>query len=264
MPEADEYPDYHAIVAKFGSARRAFGLIRRVTRLPNWAEVRQQRAGDLLVYFALSRFRNRPPLSKLPATLRRDIKEFLGTYKRACERADALLFRAGEPEAIDEACRRSTIGKLLPNALYVHRSALDRLEPILRVYEGCARAYLGEVDEANVIKLHRFSGKVSYLVYPGFDSEAHPVLARSLKLSLRTLELDCYDYTTSSNPPILHRKETFLAEDYPGYAMFAELTRREEERGLLKDAAGIGTRERWEERLREAGVRIEAHEVVEN
>ncbi len=146
----------------------------------------------------------------------------------------------------------------------IHRSALDRLEPILRVYEGCARAYLGELDEANLIKLHRFSGKVSYLSYPDFDTEAHPALTRSLKLSLRTLQLDCYDYTTSPNPPILHRKETFLAEDYPGYEMFAELTRREEERGLLKDAARIGNREGWEERLREAGVRIEAHEVVES
>jgi len=262
--EADEYADYDAVASKFGSARRAFALIRRVTRLPHWAEIRGQRASDLLVYFALSRFRKRPPLKKLPATLRRDIKEFLGTYKRACERADALLFRAGEPEAIDEACRQSAIGKLLPNALYVHRSALDRLEPILRVYEGCARAYLGEVDEANVIKLHRFSGKVSYLVYPGFDSEAHPALARSLKLSLRTLQLDCYDYATTSNPPILHRKETFLAEDYPGYAMFAELTRQEEERGLLKEASRIGTRAGWEERLREAGVRIEGHELVES
>ncbi len=59
----------------------------------------------------------------------------------------------------------STIGKLLPNALYVHREALDSLEPLLRVYEGCARAYLGEVERANLIKLHRHSGKVSYLVY---------------------------------------------------------------------------------------------------
>ena len=71
-----------------------------MTRLPNWAETGEQRASDLLVYFALSRFRKRPPLKNLPATLRRDIKEFLGTYKRA----DALLFRAGEAEAIDEAC----------------------------------------------------------------------------------------------------------------------------------------------------------------
>ena len=211
-------------------------------RLPGWAEIRQQRTDDLLVYLALARFRKRPPLSKLPGSIRRDIKEFFGAYKRACERADALLFRAGDATAIDEACCRSTLGKLLPNALYVHRSALDRLEPLLRVYEGCARAYLGEMEGANIIKLHRFSGKVSYLFYPSFDAQEHPALLRAVKVSLRSLQLDCYDYGSTANPPILHRKETFVPEDYPGYATFATLTREEEERDLLTDTARIGTR----------------------
>ena len=86
----------------------------------------------------------------------------------------------------------------------------------------------------------------------------------AIRVGRQTLQLDCYDYSASSNPPVLHRKETFLAEDYPGYEMFAELTRREEERGLLKEASRIGNREGWEERLREAGVRIEGHAVVES
>ena len=63
------------------------------------------------------------------------------------------LFRAGSAEAVDEACRRSNVGKLLPTALYVHRTALEALDPLLRVYEGCARAYLGTLDGANLIKL---------------------------------------------------------------------------------------------------------------
>jgi DNA phosphorothioation-associated putative methyltransferase len=96
-------------------------------------------------------------------------------------------------EAVDEACRRSTVGKLLPTALYVHRTALDALDPLLRVYEGCARAYLGTLDGANLIKLHRQSGKVSYLVYPDFETDPHPALQRSVKLSLRTREIDCFD-----------------------------------------------------------------------
>lgn len=53
---------------------------------------------------------------------------------------DNLLFRSGNVEAEYEACKRATVGKLLPNALYVHREALDSLEPLLRVYEGCAWA----------------------------------------------------------------------------------------------------------------------------
>ena len=262
LPEADEYDGYPAIAAKFGSAGRALALVKRVMPLPGWAEVRRRRTDDLLVYLALGRFGQRPPLGKLPAGLRRDIREFFGTYRRACERADALLFLAGDAEAIDEACRNSPLGKLLPNALYVHRSALDRLAPVLRVYEGCARAYLGEVEGATLVKLHRFSGKVSYLLYPTFDDEAHPALLRSLKLSLRTLHLECYDYSTAANPPILHRKETFVPDDYPGYAKFEKLTRQEEKAGLLDDAATIGTRNGWNARVLAAGRAIRGHRLV--
>ena len=106
--------------------------------------------------------------------VQRDVKALFGSYTKACKDADELLFRVGKADAVDEACKRSPVGKLLPNALYVHRYGLDSLEPVLRVYEGCGRAYLGEVEGANLIKIHRFSGKVSYLVYPDFDDEPHP------------------------------------------------------------------------------------------
>src|SRR5262249_437860 len=149
-------------------------------------------------------------VSMLPMTLQRDMRVFFGGYPKACKEADELLFRAGNADAVDEACRRSPVGKLLPDAIYVHRNALEQLEPLLRVYEGCARAYLGEIEGANLVKLHRFSGKVSYLVYPDFEDDPHPCLLRSVKLSLRSRELECFDYANSSNPPVLHRKETFL------------------------------------------------------
>jgi hypothetical protein len=70
---------------------------------------------------------------------------------------DDRLFRAGSAEAVGEACRRLAVGKLLRTALYVHRTALEALDPLLRVYEGCARAHLGTLDGSNLIKLHRHS-----------------------------------------------------------------------------------------------------------
>jgi DNA phosphorothioation-associated putative methyltransferase len=73
---------------------------------------------------------------------------------------------------------------------------------------------------ANLIKIHRRSGKLSYLVYPGFDSEAHPALLRCIRLNLRTRQVECYDYAASANPPVLHRKETFLAPEHESYAKF--------------------------------------------
>jgi DNA phosphorothioation-associated putative methyltransferase len=190
------------------------------------------------------------------------MRAFFGTYKNGCRQADELLFRAGDATAIDEACERSIIGKLLPDDLYLHRSALDMLEPLLRIYEGCGRSYLGEIEGANIIKIHRRSGKISYLVYPDFDSDPHPALLRCIRLSLRTCELQCYEYGDSTNPPILHRKESFLHEDSPLYAKFSRLTQHEERNGLLSDTAKIGTRDGWQARLREAGFALRGHRLV--
>jgi DNA phosphorothioation-associated putative methyltransferase len=262
LPDAEEFPQAAEVIAQFGSLKRAFALVQRVTGPEERDAIRRRRAEDLLVYLALSRFRKRPPLSRLPRELQRDFRAFFGTYSKACRQADELLFRAGDAGAIDEACRRSPVGKLLPNALYVHRTALDGLGPLLRIYEGCGRAYLGEVEGANVVKLHRFSGKLSYLAYPAFDADPHPALRRCVQLSLRSRELDCSDYAGSDNPPVLHRKEAFLHPEHPLHAKFARLTRQEEEHGLLTDPAAIGTRLGWQVRLRAAGWALRGHRLV--
>ena len=201
-------------------------------------------------------------MSALPTGLQRGIRAFFGSYTTGCRRADDRLFRAGAADAVDDACRRSAVGKLLPNALYVHRTALEALDPLLRVYEGCARAYLGEIEAADLIKLHRHSGKVSYLVYPEFDADPHPALLRSIKLNLRTREIESTDYAVSANPPVLHRKEAFLLPDDPRRSKFERLTAQEERAGLLDETASIGTRAGWAERLRERGYALRGHRLV--
>jgi len=145
VPEIDEFQQAEDLISRFGSLKNAFALIRRMTGEGQWRAIRERCIEDLLVYLALGRFRKRPPMSVLPIGLQRDIRAFFGSYSNACKQADELLFQAGNDEAIDVACRRSTVGKLLPDSLYVHRSALDDLAPLLRVYEGCARAYIGEI-----------------------------------------------------------------------------------------------------------------------
>src|SRR5262249_35446153 len=149
-----------------------------------------------------------------------------------------------------------------PNALYIHRTALDSLDSLLRVYEGCARTYLGEIAGANVIKLHRQSGKVSYLVYTAFEADRHPALRRTVKLSLRARETNGLEYGRCSNPPILHRKESFLTSDHPLHAKFSRLTQQEEKHGLLADANAIGTRDGWDRRLAEHAFLVRGHRLI--
>jgi DNA phosphorothioation-associated putative methyltransferase len=118
------------------------------------------------------------------------------------------------------------------------------------------------VEGANLIKIHRRSGKLSYLVYPEFDDDPHPALLRSIRVNLRTRQIDSNDYAQSANPPILHRKETFLATDHPLHAKFARLTAQEEKNGLLDDTSTIGTRNGWTRRLAERGFALKGHRLV--
>lgn len=262
LPDPIEFPDAPAITEKFGSLKRAFAAIQKLTGAEGWEAIAQRRREDILVYLALSRFGRRPALSMLPLTLQRDMKAFFGAYTKACAEADEMLFKTGDATAIDEACKRSKVGKLLPDDLYVHRDTLDQLEPVLRIYEGCGRSYLGEVEGANLIKIHRRTGKLSYLVYPEFERDPHPALLRCVKLNLRNRQIECYDYAASANPPVLHRKETFLHPDHELREKFARLTAQEEKQGLLDDPSGIGTRDGWARRLAEKGFALKGHKLV--
>ena len=75
------------------------------------------------------------------------------------------------------------------------------LPPLLRVYEGCARGYIGVVEGANVVKLHRRVPQISYLAYPHFDHAPHPALMGSLVVHLQTLQVRYMDYRTTDSPP---------------------------------------------------------------
>jgi hypothetical protein len=47
-----------------------------------------------------------------------------------------------------------------------------------------------------------------------FETDAGPPLARSVKRALRRRDIECLDYFTSANPPILHWKERYLHPDH--------------------------------------------------
>ncbi|MCY4510322.1 MAG: DNA phosphorothioation-associated putative methyltransferase [Acidobacteria bacterium] len=262
LPVEGELPEAPALARVFGSPPRAFSLVRRVTGADHWDGIRRERRDDTLVYLALAAFAKRPRFGALPEGLRHDVRAFFGSYKAGCADADALLFSAGDQDAVDRACRRAPVGKLLPDALYVHHTAVAHLPPVLRVYEGCARQLAGAVDGLTLVKLSRRRPRVSYLVYESFDRVAHPALQSSIVADLKGLRLHFRDYTRSPNPPVLHRKERFVAEDYPARPRFARLTAREERLGLLDAATTIGTRDGWSRTLSHHRVTVRGHRVL--
>ena len=262
VPAPEELPEYAEIETEIGSLSRAFRALQSVSEEGAWDRIRDVRKQDLLVFVALSRFDGRPKFGELPLSLQHDVKAFFGTYKHACTAADEHLFALGRPEQLAEACRSSPIGKIMPRAIYVHVDAVAELPMLLRLYEGCARGYIGAVQGANIVKLANDEPKVSYLSYPDFDRDPHPALIASLSVNLRTFKVRQRHYSASRNPPILHRKEAFLTHDHPLYAKFAGLTRSEEAKGLYIDPSRIGTRDGWQTVLDAGGFELRGHRLV--
>ena len=262
LPVDGELPIAPQLTQVFGSVARAFSLLRRVTSADRWDRIRQERRADVLVYLALAAFPKRPRFGALPEELRHDIRAFFGSYRSGCAEADGLLFSAGDQEAVDRACRNASVGKLLPDALYIHHTAVENLPPVLRVYEGCGRQLAGTVPGLTLIKLFRRRARVSYLAYEDFDRMAHPALRSTIVADLKRLDLHFRDYTRSANPPVLHRKELFVTDDYPERARFARLTARENKLGLLDLSSTIGTRVGWLAVLAHHGVSIRGHRLL--
>lgn len=261
LPHAGELAAAPQIEDQLGSLRGAFSLIRKVTGPQRWQRLEETARNDFLVYLALAALERRPRFSDLPPDLEHDARDFFGSYKTACAAADQLLFGAGDATRVHAACASSPLGKVTPEALYIHVSALGALDPLLRVYEGCGRALSGTVLNATILKLHRLKPQVSYLIYPDFDTDPHPALAASVIARLRSLHVDYRGFAESANPPILHRKDLLVSRDYPQWGKFARLSEQEARLGLLDDPA-IGTRREWNQRLSELGVRLHGHRVV--
>lgn len=263
-PARGELPanDETAICERFGTLSRALSVLRKAVPAEHWEHLVALRRRDLLVYIALSRFGYRPRFSDLPSVLGRDIRTLFRSYEAACRDADKLLMALGRMDTILLAARASSVGKRTPAALYVHRSAVSALSPALRVYEGCAQVVVGQVADANIIKLSIESPAVSYLSYPDFDRVGHPVLHAAWRVDLVRQAVSFRDYSESPNPPILHRKENFVADDYPKRQLFLAMTRQEERAGLYSEPATIGTAQGWEAALRAVGKTVRGHRLV--
>ncbi|MEB3340327.1 DNA phosphorothioation-associated putative methyltransferase [Okeania sp.] len=261
LPVRGELAEETDLIAEFGTFRRAFQVILQVTNYQEWDAITDKRRQDFLVYLALTKFGNRPKFSQLSVVVRNDIKALFGSYTNACTLADLMLFSLGDSDLISKCCRNSSIGYKSTNFLLVHVSAIVKLDPLLRLYEGCANRTIGRLNEVNIVKFHYKLPIISYLFYPDFDKEAHPVLHTTMNVDLRDLSVSYQDYTKEYNPPILHRKDALVTSDYPHYEKFAKLTVQEEDRGLLNNFKQIQNRLGWLKCLEENCTEIKGHRL---
>lgn len=232
VPTKDEFERYEELQSEVGSANKAKNLFVRRFGEETLVKAFDLRRRDLQVYLALSNFRKKVPFKHLPDGLRQDIKTFLGGYKPAVEESQSLLFSAGNPEVIVKLCDEISFGYLDHQALYIHRSLVPELHPVLRIYVGCAEVLLGDLKEIDVIKIHKRSGKVTLLKYDDFDGNPLPELQERIKVNLRRQIIDVFDHRSEERQELLYFKERYVAKDYPERPKWEEFSKWLTSQGL--------------------------------
>ena len=199
LPEPEEFPRTGELREKVGSPKQALRLFIQKGGADEVRRAAETRKRDLLVYVALANLRKRVPFGHLSLSLRSDIRAFFGNYTRALEKGIELLYAAGDSGEVELACEGLGIGWQDEQALYVHRSLVDELPPVLRAYVGCATALFGDVSQADLIKLHKASGKATFLVYDDFEGKALPELHHRIKVNLRTRWVQVFDHISQGS-----------------------------------------------------------------
>lgn len=229
LPANDEYEGSSELRRKFGSHRKAFEALEVFYDNEEYLLAREGRVEDVVVYFALSFFRTREAYKKMPLSLQRDIKSFFGTQAVALEVAKKSLFSIAKVEAITEAClfAREELqeGRLEDDHSYVvHRSVVNSLPGILRIYVGCAAELYGDLDSVDLVKIHMTSGKVSLMIYDDF-SRRLPILKERIKIKMREQSIDWFDYDDVDVKQPLYLKSAYMNETYSDFQSQQEFDR---------------------------------------
>jgi DNA phosphorothioation-associated putative methyltransferase len=239
-PEPGEFDRLAEVTKAAGGINRALALV--VTRNGDdlWQTVRKSRTEDVLVYLAMTRFRKRFLRREIPLRIKNDIRSFFGDLPTAQTRARDLLFAAGDPGEIDFACEGVDVGWQDEDSLMIHRSLLGELPPILRIYVHCAAYRYGDPSQADVIKIHKHSGKITFQHYDDFDGKPLPELQTRIKVNLRNLFVEVFDHSKGPRIQLLYFKERFVGRTHPGRPAMEKFSAKLSKLGLDPATIGLG------------------------
>ena len=220
-PDKSEVDDLVALTEGFGSLPKALRFLEEQHEQGEMERASASRIADLEVYLALNQFEHRKPYAHLERGLQQDIKAFFGDYTAAKARGIAQLFQIADVDAIALGCRYASehgLGWLDPGrSLQLHVSLVEQLPPLLRIYVGCAAVLYGDYRNADLVKIHIGSGKVSLMRYDDFEGQSLPRMVERVKIKLREQDIDYFAYGDDFEPPFLYHKSRYINEEFPHY-----------------------------------------------
>tara|TARA_R110002072_G_scaffold8726_3_gene43713 strand:+ start:3067 stop:4950 length:1884 start_codon:yes stop_codon:yes gene_type:complete len=157
-------------------------------------------------------------------------------------------------EQFSDLVKQVPIGKRLPEAIYIHQTAIGLLPKQLTAFVlKITKALNINSKQWQLLKLYKRDFKLTLLSYPTFFDEPYPSLSKSYTVDLSKLAVREANYGKSDNPPILHRRETFVAPDHPQIAFFSSFTQEGEAIGLYENTRIIGFKLSWERIIKQKG-----------
>ena len=270
-PDESEVDDALTLTEGFGSVGKALRFLEAHRAkeqgeekvAADLAQAEVVRVEDLTVYFALEQFERRKPYKHLEPRLKRDIRQFFGDYRAAQSAGWELLRQIADVAAVEKACREAAehgLGWLAtddaldtdgdarpgegqrgsrPVSLQLDARLVEQLPGLLRVYVGAASAAYGDYRNADLIKIHIGSGKLSLMRFDDFDDAPLPRMLERVKIKLREQDVEVYSYGEDYEPPHLYWKSRYINEEHPRYP--EQLAFEETLEGLgLFDFSGYG------------------------
>jgi len=226
VPMVNEFNRLDEIKEKIGTPNKAKKLFIKKYGEKELQKSFEQRKNDMLVYIALSNFKTKVPFKHLTSSLQKDITTFLGSYKKAKDLSTNLLFEIANPEKISNLCNQTSFGVIDHKALYIHKSLINDLHPILRIYIGCAGILYGDIHNVDIIKIHKRSGKVTLLIYDDFDKKNLPELQERIKINLKKQRIDIFDHSSGDKIQLLYFKDCYVSSNHPQKSRWEKFSKR--------------------------------------
>lgn len=240
IPKAGEFSREAELRAAAGATVSVHRLLVSHHGTTTFEEAAQRRKEDLLVYLALASFRKRIPQKLLDPQLQNDLSAFFGSYAKAQTAGMELLMSLGSEDTLWELANGLAFGWCEPveRHFVIHGSLLDQLPPALRVFIECGAILYGDPHEADLIKMHLRSRKVSFLIYEDFFRKPFPELKTRIKVDLARLQVAVFEYGFALPAQLLFYKERFIAEDHALRQRMEKVSRRLTKLGILQNELG--------------------------
>jgi DNA phosphorothioation-associated putative methyltransferase len=184
-------------------------------------EIVATRTEDLILHFAMHAFSQRKSYGSFPQELRRDIRAFFGSHKRAQESGQELLYSIGNQKLLFEdaaAAAAARIGHLEHGKFQFPAHRRRDLSVRLRGYVALAERLAGDLSDATLLRIHINSRKLTALTYADFERSFLPRLISRVKVEFDSFDVSIIDHSAENSVRLLYLKSRYMTDEDPRLA----------------------------------------------